>query len=80
MLLCTCNVLRNVATFIELHGMLSLTAMFWIYGNMCVRADSLLKSNAETNIPRDAVRIMSGFSEEVAIAVTQPLWPAREPR
>lgn len=32
------------------------------------------------NIPRDAVRIMSGFSEEVAIAVTQPLWPAIEPR
>jgi hypothetical protein len=23
---------------------------------------------------------MSGFSEEVAIAVTHPLWPGREPR
>lgn len=23
---------------------------------------------------------MSGFSEEVAIAVTQPLWPSMEPR
>ena len=23
---------------------------------------------------------MSGFSEEVAIAVTQPLWPDNEPR
>lgn len=31
-------------------------------------------------IPREAVKIMSGFSEEVAIAVTQPLWPANEPR
>lgn len=31
-------------------------------------------------VPRDAVRIISGFSEEVAIAVTQPLWPAIEPR
>jgi hypothetical protein len=34
----------------------------------------------KTNLPRDAVKIMSGFSEEVAIAVTQPLWPAKEPR
>jgi hypothetical protein len=31
-------------------------------------------------IPREAVRIMSGFSEEVAMAVTHPLWPGREPR
>lgn len=23
---------------------------------------------------------MSGFSEEVAMAVTHPLWPAREPK
>ena len=23
---------------------------------------------------------MSGFSDDVAIAVTQPLWPARDPR
>src|ERR1700685_142834 len=38
-------------------------------------------SEEDTNkIPREAVRIMSGFSEEVAIAVTQPLWPAKEPR
>jgi hypothetical protein len=29
--------------------------------------------------PRDEVRIMSGFSDEVAMAVTQPEWPAREP-
>ena len=29
--------------------------------------------------PREAVRIMSGFSEEVAMAVTQPEWPARVP-
>lgn len=31
-------------------------------------------------VPRDAVRIMSGFSEDVAMAVTQPLWPVSEPR
>lgn len=31
-------------------------------------------------LPRDAVKIMSGFSEEVAIAVTHPLWPSNEPR
>lgn len=31
-------------------------------------------------VPREAVKIMSGFSEEVAIAVTHPLWPGREPR
>ena len=31
-------------------------------------------------IPREAVKIMSGFSEDVAIAVTHPLWPGREPR
>lgn len=31
-------------------------------------------------LPREAVKIMSGFSEEVAIAVTQPLWPDNEPR
>jgi hypothetical protein len=31
-------------------------------------------------IPREAVKIMSGFSEDVAIAVTHPLWPAKEPR
>ena len=29
--------------------------------------------------PREAVKIMSGFSEEVAMAVTQPEWPARVP-
>lgn len=31
-------------------------------------------------VPREAVRIMSGFSDDVAIAVTQPLWPGSEPR
>lgn len=31
------------------------------------------------NIPRDAVRIISGFSELVAIAVTHPPWPSIEP-
>ena len=30
--------------------------------------------------PREAVRIISGFSEEVAIAVTHPAWPGSEPR
>ena len=30
-------------------------------------------------LSREAVRIMSGFSEEVATAVTSPLWPTREP-
>lgn len=30
-------------------------------------------------VPREAVRIMSGFSLEVAMAVTQPAWPARDP-
>ena len=29
--------------------------------------------------PRDAERIISGFSELVAMAVTHPLWPLREP-
>lgn len=33
-----------------------------------------------TYIPREAVRIISGFSEEVAIAVTHPAWPGSEPR
>ena len=32
------------------------------------------------NIPREAVKIMSGFSDEVAMAVTHPLWPSKEPR
>ena len=31
-------------------------------------------------VPREAVRIMSGFSDEVAMAVTHPLWPGSEPR
>ena len=31
------------------------------------------------NAPREAVKIMSGFSDEVAMAVTQPEWPARVP-
>jgi len=31
-------------------------------------------------VPREAVRIMSGFSEEVAMAVTHPAWPGSEPR
>lgn len=31
-------------------------------------------------VPLEAVRIMSGFSEEVAIAVTHPLWPAKDPK
>jgi len=31
-------------------------------------------------IPREAVRIMSGFSEDVAMAVTHPAWPGSEPR
>ena len=31
-------------------------------------------------VPREAVRIISGFSEEVAIAVTHPAWPGSEPR
>lgn len=31
-------------------------------------------------LPREAVKIMSGFSEEVAIAVTHPECPAREPK
>lgn len=30
-------------------------------------------------VPREAVKIISGFSEEVAIAVTHPLWPSRDP-
>ena len=34
----------------------------------------------EDHIPREAVKIMSGFSEEVAIAVTHPLWASNEPR
>ena len=34
----------------------------------------------EKNQPRDAVRIISGFSEEVAMAVIHPLWPSIEPR
>lgn len=34
----------------------------------------------ESKIPREAVKIMSGFSEEVAMAVTHPLWPDKEPR
>jgi hypothetical protein len=29
--------------------------------------------------PREAVKIISGFSDEVAMAVTQPEWPARVP-
>ena len=32
------------------------------------------------NIPREAVKIISGFSDEVAMAVTHPLWPSKEPR
>ena len=31
-------------------------------------------------IPLEAVRIISGFSDDVAIAVTHPLWPSRDPR
>lgn len=31
-------------------------------------------------VPREAVKIMSGFSDEVAIAVTHPLCPEREPK
>ena len=34
----------------------------------------------EVTLPREAVRMTSGVSEEVAIAVTQPEWPVREPR
>jgi hypothetical protein len=30
--------------------------------------------------PRDAVKIMSGFSDDVAMAVTQPWWPGNDPR
>lgn len=30
-------------------------------------------------LSREAVRIISGFSDEVATAVTSPLWPTREP-
>jgi hypothetical protein len=31
------------------------------------------------HVPLEAVKIMSGFSEEVATAVTQLEWPASEP-
>ena len=50
----------------------------WIRDSHCVPGHE--RAKRETNIPRDAVRIMSGFSEEVAMAVIQPLWPAIEPR
>lgn len=30
-------------------------------------------------LSREAVKIMSGFSDEVAMAVTSPLWPTRLP-
>ena len=35
---------------------------------------------SNNNIPREAVKIISGFSDDVAIAVTHPLWPGKEPR
>jgi hypothetical protein len=38
------------------------------------------QARTRTDAPRDAVRIMSGFSDEVAMAVTQPLWPGSDPR
>lgn len=41
----------------------------YVQGNKQEDADS----------PREAVKIMSGFSEEVAIAVIHPEWPAKEP-
>lgn len=31
-------------------------------------------------VPREAVKIMSGFSDEVAMAVTHPLCPSKDPR
>jgi hypothetical protein len=31
-------------------------------------------------VPREAVKIISGFSEEVAMAVIHPLWPSSDPR
>jgi hypothetical protein len=30
-------------------------------------------------VPREALRITSGVSEDVAMAVTQPAWPDNEP-
>ena len=38
------------------------------------------KVDEEPALPREAVKIMSGFSEEVAMAVTHPLWPSKDPR
>ena len=58
-----------------------------VYATDTISARTILPCTAFANarehgahIPREAVRIMSGFSEEVATAVTQPLWPAIEPR
>jgi hypothetical protein len=41
---------------------------------------SLRRKDSLSDLPREAVRIMSGFSEDVAMAVTHPLCPSKEPR
>ena len=51
-------------------------SLVWVFGGMRKRE----KSRKMQNVPREAVKIISGFSEEVAMAVTHPLWPSKEPR
>lgn len=45
----------------------------------CKNCASRFQATVSSYVPREAVRIMSGFSLEVAMAVTQPAWPARDP-
>lgn len=45
-----------------------------------VQAKRSQNTRARVKVPREAVKIISGFSDEVAMAVTHPLCPAREPR
>jgi hypothetical protein len=49
-------------------------------GLICGQLLEPFKEDEKINRPRDAVRIISGFSEEVAMAVIHPLWPSMEPR
>jgi hypothetical protein len=42
--------------------------------------DQNKNARIDCKIPREAVRIMSGFSDDVAMAVTQPACPGNEPR
>jgi hypothetical protein len=54
--------------------MIVLSALFQVIRNLVQMVGE------ELVLPREAVKIMSGFSEEVAMAVTHPLWPSRDPR